>query len=169
MIAREALISIAKMDVGMINDVWQNSLDEDNRRFVPDEVFETIEDATEIVKQIIKLYDTKEGPFIYADIRNEDQANIGYVQLVKIDDGFEIGYHIAKKYTNHGYASRAVSLFLEYIKHYMNISEIYGIALYDNLASRKVLTKCGFETIFEGYGMYQGEERKIVKTIKKLN
>ena len=33
-------ISIVYMNKDMAFDVWQNSLDEDNRRFVPDEVFE---------------------------------------------------------------------------------------------------------------------------------
>ena len=38
-------LSICFFDKSMVYDVWQNSLDEDNRKYVPDEVFETLEEA----------------------------------------------------------------------------------------------------------------------------
>lgn len=161
-------IKIVKMDESMYEDVYRNSQDEDNRRFVPDEVFDSLEETKEAVDHIIASYDSVDGPFIYAVIRKEDNANIGYVQLVKIEEGWEIGYHIAKRYTGHGYATEAVKLFLDYIKDNMDIKQVYGIALFENKASRRVLEKCGFELIYEGNGIYQGSERKIIRTIKRL-
>ena len=156
------------MDESMYEDVYLNSQDEYNRRFVPDEVFDSLEETKEVVDHIIASYDSVDGPFIYAVIRKKDNANIGYVQLVKIEEGWEIGYHIAKRYTGHGYATEAVKLFLDYIKGNMDIKQVYGIALFDNKASRRVLEKCGFELIYEGNGIYQGSERKIIRTIKHL-
>lgn len=161
-------VSIVHITTDMCEDIWQNSIDENNRRFVPDEVFETLEETKEVVDMIISNYKNDEAPYIYAVIRNEDTANLGYVQLVEINDGWEIGYHIAQKYCGHGYATEAVQLFLEYLKEQNKVKEIYGIALFDNIASRRVLEKNGFELIFQGLGMYQGQERKIVRTIKKL-
>ena len=156
------------MDESMYEDVYRNSQDEDNRRFVPNEVFDSLEETKEVVDHIIASYDSVDGPFIYAVIRKEDNANIGYVQLVKIEEGWEIGYHIAKRYTGHGYATEAVKLFLDCIRNNMDIKQVYGIALFDNKASRRVLEKCGFELIYEGNGIYQGSERKIIRTIKRL-
>ena len=161
-------ISIVELDASMYQDVWQNSLDEDNRRFVPDEVFETLDAAKEVVDYLIKCYQSSGGPFVYAVIKNEDQTNLGYVQLVNITEGWEIGYHIAKRYTGNGYASEAVMLFLQYLKRYKKLDKIYGVALIDNFASRRVLEKNGFEFFFEGEGDYQGTKRKIVKSIKRL-
>ena len=161
-------IQIVKMNTSMYYDVHRNSLDEDNRKFVPDEVFETIEEASQVVDYIIQSYDSEDGPFIYAIIRKIDNANIGYVQLIKIEEGWEIGYHIAKIFTGHGYATRAVTLFINYLKENIDLDLIYGVALATNKASRRVLQKCGFELIFEGTGIYQGRKRKIIKTIKKL-
>ena len=109
-------LSICYMDQTMCYDIWKNSLDEDNRKYVPDEVFESLEEASDVVDFIIRSYDSKDGPFIYAIIRKSDNANLGYVQLIKIEEGWEIGYHIAKMYTGNGYATRSVMLFLEYIK-----------------------------------------------------
>lgn len=156
------------MDQSMCEDVFHNSQDENNKRFVPDEVFNSLEEASEVVNQIIKSYENKDGPFVYAVIRKEDSKNIGYVQLVKIEEGWEIGYHIAEAFTGNGYATEAANLFLKHLKDNTQIKEIYGIALASNKASRRVLEKCGFELIFEGNGLYQGRKRKIIKTIKHL-
>ena len=152
----------------MSYDVWQNSLDKNNRKFVPDEVFETLEEASGVVDYIIESYHNPDGPFIYAVIRNGDNANMGYVQLVKIIEGWEIGYHIAEKYTGKGYATEAVRLFLEYLKQNNKVKEVYGIALASNIASRRVLEKNGFKLYFEDIGLYQGKRRKIIKSIKTL-
>ena len=161
-------LRIVKMNPSMYDDVFHNSQDEDNKRFVPDEVFDSLEEAKDVVDFIISSYDSLEGPYIYAIIKKEDNANIGYVQLVKIDMGYEIGYHIAKRYTGNGYATKAVNLFLKYLKDNTELKEIHGIALYSNKASKRVLEKCGFKLIFEGYDLYQGERRKIIRTIKTI-
>ena len=161
-------LRIVRMDKSMCYDVHRNSLDEDNKKYVPDEVFETLEEASIVVDQIIQSYDNEDGPFIYAIIRKEDNKNIGYVQLVKIDEGYEIGYHIAKTYTGHGYATEALNRFIDYLKENTNLKEIYGVVLMDNKASRKVLEKCQFKTIFEGEGMYQGNKREIIKSIRYI-
>ena len=161
-------LSIRKLNMDMCFDIHKNSLDEDNRRFVPDEVFETIEVATEVVESLIASYEDEDGPFVFAIIRKEDNVNLGYIQLVKIDLGWEIGYHIAKQYTGNGYATESVMLFLDYLKDNTEYKEIYGVALSANKASRRVLEKCGFELFFEGIDFYQGKKRKIIKTVKKL-
>ena len=161
-------LSIKRFDKTMYFDVWKNSLDENNRKFVPDEVFETLEVATEVVKDLIDSYGNEDGTFVYAVIRNGDGANLGYVQLVKIPEGWEVGYHIAEKYCGNGYATKALSLFVEYVKQEGRVHELYGVALSTNKASRRVLEKCGFKLYFEDTGMYQGKKRKIIKSIRML-
>jgi len=53
---------ITKFDENMAESVHITSLDEDNRRFVPDEVFETIEAASETISSIISWYVEKDAP-----------------------------------------------------------------------------------------------------------
>lgn len=159
-------LKIVKMNKSMYFDIYRNSIDEDNRKYVPDEVFDSLEEASEVVNQIINAYDSEDGPFVYSVIRKKDNANLGYVQLVKLQEEWEIGYHIAKIYSNNGYATQAVKLFLEYVERNTNIKQIFGIALASNKASRKVLEKCGFILIYEGDGLYQGFKRKIIKTVR---
>ncbi len=161
-------LQIVKMNKSMYFDIYQNSLDEDNRKYVPDEVFDSLEEASEVVNHIISAYGSEDGPFVYSVIRKKDNINLGYVQLVKLEEGWEIGYHIAKIFTGNGYATEAVNLFIKYIQNNTNVKQIFGIALAANKASRRVLEKCGFELIYEGDGLYQGSKRKIIKTIKLL-
>lgn len=161
-------LQIVRMNQSMYYDIYKNSQDGNNRRFVPDEIFNSLEETSEVVNQIINCYDSEDGPFVYAVIRKKDNINLGYVQLVKIEEGWEIGYHIAEIYTGNGYATETTNLFLDYIKNNTNLKQIIGIALAANKASRRVLEKCGFELIYEGTGLYQGRKRKIIKTIKIL-
>ena len=157
---------ITEFTPDMAQDVHRNSLDEDNRRFVPDEVFETEEDAGETIGFLMAQYGKADGPLAYPVIRKADGKNIGYVQLVPIGGGtWEIGYHIAKRYTGSGYATEAVKAFLPAAAGMVGAEEVWGICLSENAASKHVLCKCGFDPVFEGVGEYQGERREIFKGI----
>lgn len=165
LIETERLI-ITEFTLDMAKTVQANSVDEDNRRFVPDEVWENVEEAEETLEYLISRYGSSEGPFVYPVIVKETQENVGYVQLCPIENGnWEIGYHIAKGHTGKGYATEAVKAFLPLISEQVGISEVYGICLEENKASQAVMHKCGFETIFRGVDKYQNEDREIVKSI----
>lgn len=160
---------ITEMTADMAMDVHKNSLDEDIRRFVPDEVFETPEEAEETVEFLMSQYGTADGPLVYAVLLQDGEKNIGYVQLVPIGEGkWEIGYHVAKPYTCKGYATEAVTAFLPVMAEKVGINEVYGIRLLENAASGRVLEKCGFETFFVGEGDYHGGVYEISKSVWKL-
>lgn len=162
-------LMITEFTLDMAHVVQENSVDEDNKRFVPDEVWETVEEAEETLEFLISQYGTMGGPLVYPIIVKETKDNIGYVQLCPIDnDNWEIGYHIAKKYTSNGYATEAVKAFLPVIAKQVNISEIYGICLAENKASLAVMRKCGFRNVFTGTGLYQGTKREIVKNVWRV-
>ena len=159
-------LTIRKLTPDMARDVHINSLDGDTKRFVPDEVFGTVDDAQNTIKYLISQYESMQGPLVYAVFTRHDCKNIGYVQLVPIENGCrEIGYHIAEKYRGKGYASEAVKAFLPVIAEQTALREVWGICLAENHASRRVLQNCGFESIYEGIGDYHGEQRDIVKSI----
>ena len=162
-IETERLI-ITKFDLSMAESVHKNSLDEDNRRFVPDEVFETVEDAKETIEFLMTVYESGDGPLVYPVLLN-DGTNVGYVQFVPIDEDYEVGYHIGEEYTKKGYATEALKAFLPVIMAKMGIDKVYGICVSENVASKKVMEKCGFQKEYEGIGLYQGENRPIAKYI----
>lgn len=161
-------LEITEFTIDMAEAVHLNSLDEDNRKFNPDEVFETIEDAQDTVEFLMSVYKNGDGPLVYP-VLLLDGTNIGYVQAVPFDDGqWEIGYHIAKAYAGKGFATEAVKAFLPVIMRNLGISEMLGICVVENKASVKVLEKAGFIKDFEGMGTYQGEDREICKFIYTL-
>lgn len=156
-------LMITEFTLDMAKAVHLNSLDDDNRNFNPNEVFETIEIANDTVDFLISVYENGDGPLVYP-VLLLDGTNIGYVQAVPFDDGkWEIGYHIAKAYTGKGYATEAVKAFLPVIMQKLGINDMYGICVVENKASIKVLEKAGFVKEFEGIGTYQDEERTICR------
>ena len=154
------LITAFTMD--MAEAVHLNSLDEDNRRFVPDEVFETVEKAADTIAFLMGAYENG-GPLVYP-VLLKDSTCIGYVQAVPFDDGiWEIGYHIGAAYTRRGYATEAVKAFLPVIMPRLGLARIQGICLADNKASQIVMERCGFIKEYEGPGPYQGQIRNVCK------
>ena len=154
---------ITEFTMDMAEAVHLNSLDADNRRFVPDEVFETVEEAADTVGFLMSVYESGDGPLVYPALL-KDGTYIGYVQAVPLDDGtHEIGYHIGQAYTKKGYATEAVKAFLPVIMPKLGLSSIRGICLAENMASRKVMERCGFVKEFEGPGPYQGQTRMICR------
>lgn len=129
---------------------------------MPDEVFETVEDAAETVEFLMGCYASGEGPLVYPALL-KNGTYIGYVQAVPLEDGYEIGYHIGAAYTKQGYATEAVKAFLPVIMEQLHITEMIGVCLAENKASAKVMERCGFMKKFEGKGNYQGEERTICR------
>ncbi len=156
-------LMITEFTPDMAQAVHENSLDEDNRRFVPDEVFETVEDAAETIDFLMSRYGGCEGPFVYP-VLLKDKTNIGYVQAIPIDDGvWEIGFHIGARYTKHGYATEAVKAFLPVAMKKLGLEKMAGICLAENIASQRVMEKSGFALEFKGIDNYQGEQREICR------
>ena len=163
-------LTITTFSPDMAQSVYENSQDDDTRRFVPDEVYNSVEEAREAIEFLMSRYESADGPFVYPVITNDGGKNIGYVQLCKLEleeVSWEIGYHIAKDFTGKGFATEAVKAFLPAIVKKLNINEVYGICLAENTASVRVLEKCGFTQIYQGFGNYQGKEVQIIKAIWK--
>lgn len=149
----------------MAQAVHENSLDADNRRFLPDEVFETAEEAAETVRFLISAYGSPRGPLVYP-VLLRDGTPVGHVQAVLTEDGsWEAGYHIGGRYTGRGYATEACAAFFPAIMKKLGIREILGICAAENAASRRVLERCGFSKEYEGSGEYQGQRQAVCRYI----
>ena len=95
-------LTITRFSPDMAQAVYENSQDDDTRRFVPDEVYNSVEEARAAIEFLISRYDSEDGPFVYPIITNDGDQNIGYVQLCKLEledeEAWEIGYHIARDF-----------------------------------------------------------------------
>lgn len=147
----------------MAEAVHRQSLDDATRTFVPDEVFETLAEAEEVLRFLTVCRRTGEGPQV-CPVLEKDGTFAGYVQAVPLEEaGWEIGYHIGESHRGRGYAAEAVGAFLPVIMEALGIAEIWGICLSENLASRRTLESCGFRKVCEGTSLYQGEARRVCR------
>jgi ribosomal-protein-alanine N-acetyltransferase len=135
-----------------------------NREFVPDEVFETVGDASDTISELISFYERTDSPLVYPILQKSGEQ-IGHIQAVPIDNAWEVGYHIGEAYTRKGYATEAVKVFLPVIIRHLNISKIYGICRADNIASGKVLEKSGFTFLDESMRDYHGGTHLVRKYV----
>ena len=92
---------------------------------------------------------------------------IGHVGLSPLDDQVEIGYAIEEKQQGNGYASQAVAAMADWGIRVLGLHEILGIVAGDNVASCKVLERCGFELASEAVGVLHGW-RGAIKTYRKV-
>ena len=160
-----ARLVIREADFSMAARFSELSLDEDNRRFLPDEVFETEAEAYGALEHLLPQYGRTDGPLVYPIFR-VDGVMLGHVEAVPLAEGeWEIGYHIGQPYIRNGYASEALTAFLPVIGAQIHQKQFYGICVVENVASRRVLEKCGFHLVYEGLGPYQGRERPLCRYI----
>lgn len=96
--------------------------------------------------------DTQDEPhnqltgIIYAVMRHEDAELIGNVSLIDIhiaDQRAEIGYWVASAYWSNGYCTEALQALLAFANATLGITRITGRCLTSNLASIRVMEKCG--------------------------
>jgi RimJ/RimL family protein N-acetyltransferase len=76
----------------------------------------------------------------------------------------EVSYWIGKEYWGQGIATLALSEFLNYIK----IRPLFARAAKDNIASIRVLEKCGFRIISEDKGFSNARGKDVEEFILKL-
>lgn len=99
LIETERLI-ITEFTMDMAQVVQENSVDEENKKFVPDEVWESVEEVEETLEFLIAQYGSFEGPLVYPIIVKENNDNIlvlelqhrnskeylrGFTELIRVD------------------------------------------------------------------------------------
>lgn len=162
-------LKIVKLDLTFTESMQRLSIEKPMRDFIPDEVFETLDDAKKKIEFLIDVYNGEEGPFVYPVILKSNNLHIGHVEAVKISaDKWEIGYHIGEQYKNNGYATEVIKAFTPFIMKKLNIKEIFGICLANNIGSRKVLEHCDYKLLEETMGHYLGNKKMIRKYIYRL-
>lgn len=141
--------------MAVAGDIQRQSRDESTRRFLPDEVFDTLAEAQKTVRALIEAYQSPDGPYVYAVVR-KDGLLVGYVQLCRVDEGWEIGYHMGEEHRGQGYATESVRAFLPAMMEALALRQVWGVVDERNAASCRVLEKCGFILVERGKGLDHG-------------
>ena len=75
-----------------------------------------------------------------------DDKIVGYIAQFRRNDQPEVSYWIGRQHWNNGFATHALQQFLADVK----VRPLYARAAKDNIASVRVLQKCGFSVVGEG-------------------
>jgi len=115
--------------------------DQEVLRYTGDKAFESIEEA----RQFILHYDnyTSHG-FGRWTITDQENNYYGWCGLKQHESGMvDLGYRIKKSFWGLGIASETAMACVNYGREVLKLTEIVGRSSADNLASVRVLEKCG--------------------------
>lgn len=143
MITQSNRLIIREFQANDANDLFELNADPEVLRFTGDPPFDSIEEA----KNFIEQYDQyqKYGYGRWAVIRKSDSAFLGWCGLKYHPETEEtdLGFRLKRKYWNHGFATEAADICLQYGFENLGLEEIIGRAMPSNLASLRVLEKIG--------------------------
>lgn len=140
------------------------SQDPENRRFLPDEVFETPQAAGNAITSLLQNRKTGEGPQVLA-LLQKDGPLVGHVELCPLEGtaDWEVGYHIGAPWRGRGYAAEGLRAFLPAMLPEMGLRAVYGICREDNVPSRRVMEKCGFSLALRRRAVIYGQAAVLLK------
>ena len=90
---------------------------------------------------------------------------VGNVSKFEMFGEQSVSYWIGREYWGNGIATNALSQFL----HYVNIRPLYARVAKDNIASIRVLEKCGFRITGEDKGFSNSHAEEVEEFILELN
>ena len=124
--------------------VMRLSREETLRHRMPDQVYETQEDARKMVSFLAGNVQTDGFPFVLAVALKETGELIGHIGLSPLNEGIEIGYAIAMAHQGRGYATEAVTAFSPWALQRLSMEGILAVVEADNFGSRRVVEKAGY-------------------------
>lgn len=125
------------------------------------------------INQLLKKYVThqEEHGFSFGNVyRKEDHAFLGRAGMIYLDfkkehQKIEVGYMLARPYWSLGYATEIVTCLVDYSFSYLEVFRLYAVPDPKNLASRRVLEKCGFKS--NGIYNFEGNEAVLYEKSRK--
>lgn len=148
-------LKIRKFELNDAPYLYKNHLDEDVKKWIPNESYADIEEAREAIDFYIDCVNNKHLPYVLAVELKSTGELIGDTGANEVEGNpseVEIGYTICKKHSGNGYASELLAAMTKYIAEAFKINIIYGRVMHGNNASVRVLEKNGYEFVREEFG-----------------
>lgn len=138
------------------------SLDEDVMQYTGDTAFKSVEAAKTFLEQYSHYREYGMGRWAVCLKENDDYLGWCGLKYHPDKNYVEVGYRFYKKHWGKGYATESALASINYGFITLKLKTIYAHAHVDNLASHRVLEKCGLNH-FEN-GTYDGMPAKLYKT-----
>ena len=135
--------------------LYENHLEEEVKKWIPNESYADLEEAQEAVKFYVDCVNGRHLPYVFAVELKETGELIGDTGVNEVEGNpneVEIGYGICKKYSGNGYAAELLKAMTEFITGTFGVNVLYGRVMAGNNASVRVLQKNGYEFVKEEFG-----------------
>ena len=136
------------------------------RKWLPSQVYRDEAHAASAVDWLIRQFDLQTTPktnaFVFGVADKATARLIGHVGLSPLFDGVEIGFGIATSEQGKGYATEAVSTACAWGFERFSLLVILGVTDAENVASQRVLRRCGFRRKEEKMMRLQDVERSAI-------
>ena len=125
--------------------------------FIGEQNVSTLDDARELVARKA-VYNEEHGFSMWTVIEKASGRPVGDCGLQLLEDGpeVELGYHMGPLYRGRGYTTEAAHACLRYGFEELGLERIVAIAWPENVASWRVMEKCGMRRV--GLGFHYGHE-----------
>jgi [ribosomal protein S5]-alanine N-acetyltransferase len=141
-----------------LNDLYELNRDPEVMKYVGRKPLVSIYEAQLDLTRYLSFYIRASKLGVWACTEKESGALIGLALLKKLEptEEIEVGYRFHRSYWGQGIATEVCKALVEYGFTQVGLQKIVGITHPDNLASQKVLKKCGLS--FEKKWWYQQTE-----------
>ena len=130
-------------------------LDEEVRKWIPNESYEDLEEAQEAIAFFSGCVDRNELPYVLAVERKVTGELIGDTGINEVEgkpEEVEVGFVICPEYRSRGYATELLKALTEFTVSAFHMQVLYGRVMKGNKASERVLEKSGYTFVTEESG-----------------
>lgn len=100
--------------------------------------------------------------------RRGDGAFIGLAKLVPFEGNYELGYALLEEMWGKGYGFEICQAVVNWSEQLSHIDELHAITALENVASKRILHKCGFRLYKKD--LYEGEPAEFLKRpVRKIS
>jgi len=146
---------IRKFKVEDAQQLYENHMDEEVRKWFPNECYADPEEALDAIQFYSDCVDNGHLPFVLGVELKGTGELIGDTGISEVEgkpNEAEIGYCIGQKYRSKGYASELLSAISNFVGSRFGIGVIWGRVVHGNQVSAKVLEKNGYQFVKEEFG-----------------
>lgn len=141
-------------------DMFEMRSDSGAMKYIPRPIAQKLEDAEALIRLMQTTVDTKEGIVWGISFKNDPKliGSIGFYRPKKEHFRAEVGYQLNRNYWQQGITYEAILPILDFAFDKMKCHTIEAVIDPENVASERLLQKCGFvkEAHFKENGFFDG-------------
>ena len=146
---------IRKFEAEDAEQLYENHMDEEVRKWFPNECYADPEEAQDAIRFYADRVDYGKLPYVLGVELKGTGELIGDTGISEVEGKpgeTEVGYCIEKKYRGKGYATELLRAISGFVVSRFSIGIIWGRVVYGNEASVKVLEKSGYQFVRKEFG-----------------